>query len=152
MTKSPGMVGSIKALFLSSSAGGVFHSANSALHEETKALAKEHKFSFFHLDGKQMDGKKQLFNQAATVMHLPEYFANNWDSFEECITDFEWLESAGFVIYFDHINHFQEHHSSELETFVEILIDACEYWTDEKRPMLVIMHGGKAPKGTKKLP
>jgi RNAse (barnase) inhibitor barstar len=127
----------------------VLHGAVAASVLQT--AAKKAGYAYFHLDGKAMDGKKALFNQAATVMHLPDYFASNWDSFEECVTDFEWLDNPGFVIHFEHIEHFQQHHGAELETFIEMMIDVCEYWDEEKRPMLVVLSGGKLPKHAKKL-
>jgi RNAse (barnase) inhibitor barstar len=139
-----------KRLFSDPAFAGVYFASEADLAPALKE-AKASGLACFHMDGKSMDGKKQLFNQAATVMHFPDYFANNWDSFEECITDFEWIDNPGFVLQFDHIDHLQEKHPADLENFIDIMIDTCEYWNDEGKALYVLLSGKEAPEHTKRL-
>lgn len=115
-------------------------------------LAKAKGLAYFHLEGKSIEKKEQFLNHAATVMHFPDYFGNNWDAFEECITDFEWMDEAeGFVIHFDHTDNFAAHHESQLETVIELFQDAVDYWKGEGKPMLVLLSGSDPVQGVKKI-
>ncbi len=141
----------LEKLFAQESPRGVFWLKAPATPAAVGKLAKARGLTCFHLEGKSIEKKEQFLNHAATVMHFPDYFSNNWDAFEECITDFEWLDAAGFVIYFDHTDNFAAHHESQLETVVELFQDAVNYWKDEGKPMVVLLSGKEAVPGVKKI-
>ena len=131
--------------------GGVWYLAN---HVEAKALqgaAKRGGFAFFHIDGKNIARKEQLLNHFATALHFPKGFGHNWDALEECLTDLEWVDAEGYVIYYDHIDGFLEAHPDQFETFVEILRDAVSSWKEDGEAMVVLLSGAKPPKGVAKL-
>ena len=116
---------------------------------EQQAIAKG--FAFFHIEGQKIEKKEQFLNHSALVMHFPEHFGNNWDAFEDFLTDLSWIDDGkaenGYVILFDHFDPFAEHHESQLETVVEIFQSATQYWHDQGKAMFVLLHG----KGGKEL-
>ena len=123
-------------------------------HMDPKAVqsaAKHAGFAFFHVDGKNIGRKEQLLNHVATAMHFPGDFGHNWDALEECLTDLEWVDAEGYVLYYDHIDGLLEGHPDQFETLVEILRDAVASWKDDDTAMIVLLHGAKAPKGVAKL-
>jgi RNAse (barnase) inhibitor barstar len=123
-------------------------------HVETKALqaaAKRHGFAFFHIDGKNIARKEQLLNHAATAMHFPKGFGHNWDALEECLTDLEWVDDDGYVLYYDHTDALLNAHPDQFETLVEILQDAVKSWKEDGTAMVVLLSGSKPPKGVAKL-
>lgn len=141
----------VKKLFEGGAPSGVFWLKTPAAAPDLSKLAKSHGMAFFHLDGKNIEKKEQFLNHAATAMHFPDYFGNNWDSFEECLTDLEWVDAEGFAIYFDHTEGFAQHHESQLETVVELFQDAVDTWKSEGKPMLVLLSGNEPVNGVKKL-
>ncbi|HEX4859222.1 MAG TPA: barstar family protein [Usitatibacteraceae bacterium] len=137
----------LKKLFDSDSPSGVYWlKAHQAVGDLSK-LAKVKKFAFFHLEGQKIEKKEQFLNHAAVAMKFPTHFGRNWDAFYDCLTDFEWLEAPGYVIYFDHTDAFASHHESELATVTEIFQDAVDYWKEEGKPMLVLLSGSHPPEG-----
>ena len=114
-------------------------------------LAKGAGFAFFHIDGKNITRKEQLMNAVATALHFPKHFGNNWDALEECLTDLEWVDADGYMIYYDHIDGLLTTHPDQFETLVEILRDAVGSWKEDGEPMVVLLSGAKAPKGVAKL-
>jgi RNAse (barnase) inhibitor barstar len=131
--------------------GGVWFLPNHVEPKALQGLAKRSDFAFFHIDGKNIARKEQLMNAAATALHFPKHFGNNWDALEECLTDLEWVDAEGYVIYYDHIDGLLETHPDQFETLVEILRDAVASWKEDGAAMVVLLSGAKGPKGVSKL-
>lgn len=131
--------------------GGVWFLPNHVESKAIQALAKHAGFAFFHIEGKNITRKEQLLNHVATALHFPKHFGNNWDALEECLTDLDWIEAEGYVIYYDHIDGLLDTHPDQFETLVEILRDSVAAWKEDDAAMVVLLSGGKAPKGVAKL-
>ena len=87
----------------------------------------------------------------ATALRFPGEFGHNWDALEECLTDLEWVDADGYLIYYDHIDGLLGAHPDQFETLVEILRDAVASWKSDDSAMVVLLSGTKAPKGVAKL-
>ena len=131
--------------------GGVWFLPGHAEPRAVQKLAKAAGFAFFHIEGKNIGRKEQLMNAMATALRLPKEFGHNWDALEEHLTDLEWVEADGYVIYYDHIDALLQAHPDQFETLVEILRDAVASWKEDGTAMLVLLSGAKAPKGVGKL-
>lgn len=136
---------------LEANRGGVWFLPVHADAKSVQAVAKRHGFAFFHIDGKNISRKEQFLNHTATALHFPEHFGHNWDALEECLTDLEWVDAEGYVIYYEHIDGLLTAHPDQFETLVEILRDAVVSWKEDDTAMVVLLSGAKAPKGVSKL-
>jgi RNAse (barnase) inhibitor barstar len=144
---------SLEALndLLEDETGGVFFLPRHAEPRDVQAAARRAKFAYFHIDGKNISRKEQLLNHVATALRFPDYFGGNWDALEECLTDMEWVDAPGYLIYYDHIDGLLAAHPDQFSTFVEICRDAVGSWKEDGTPMVVLLSGAKAPKGVAKL-
>jgi RNAse (barnase) inhibitor barstar len=131
--------------------GGVWFLPRPLEAKSLQAAAKRAGYAFFHLDGKNIERKEQLLNHVATALHFPNHFGQNWDALEECLTDLEWVDGDGYLIYFDHIDGLLTAHPDQFATFVEIVRDAVESWKEDGEAMVVVLSGARAPKGVSKL-
>ena len=131
--------------------GGVWFLPEHADVKAVQACAKRNGFAFFHIEGKNIARKEQLLNHAATALRFPDEFGHNWDALEECLTDLEWVDADGYLIYYDHIDGLLAAHPDQFETLVEILRDAVASWKSDDTAMVVLLSGSKAPKGVGKL-
>jgi RNAse (barnase) inhibitor barstar len=141
----------LKSLFAADHPQGVFWLKSHAVVTELGKLAKSKKMAFYHLEGQKIEKKEQFLNHAAVVMKFPSHFGNNWDAFYDCLTDMDWADADGYVVYFDHTDAFADHHESQLETVIELFQDAVGYWKDEGKAMLVLLSGSHAPSGVRKI-
>ena len=116
-----------------------------------RKAAKEAGFAFFHIDGKTIARKEQLLNHMATTMGFPKEFGHNWDALEDHLTDLDWVDGDGSLIYYDHIDALLTAHPDQFETLVEILRDAVKSWQEDGEAMVVLLSGTKAPKGVARL-
>jgi len=131
--------------------GGVWFLPSHVAPKAMQKLAKGAGFAFFHIDGTKINRKEQLMNAVATALHFPKHFGDNWDALEECLTDLEWIEADGYLIYYDHIDALLATHPDQFETLVEILRDSVAQWKEDGEAMVVLLSGGKPPKGVVKL-
>jgi RNAse (barnase) inhibitor barstar len=138
-------------LLASEHPSGVYWLKTHASVAELQKHSRAKSLSFFHLEGKKIEKKDQFLNHAAVAMKFPDHFGKNWDAFYDCLTDMEWAESNGYVIYFDHTDGFADHHESQLETVIELFQDAVDFWKGDGKSMLVLLSGDHAPAGVKKL-
>ena len=136
---------------LESNRGGVWFMQAHADTKSVQSAAKRHGFAFFHIDGKSVSRKEQLLNATATAMRFPADFGHNWDALEECLTDLEWVDADGYLVYYDHIDGLLGAHPDQFETLVEILRDAVASWKEDDTAMVVLLSGAKPPKGVSKL-
>ena len=136
---------------LEANRGGVWSLPAHADPKAVQAVAKRAGYAFFHIEGKNIGRKEQLLNHVAIALHFPKDFGANWDALEECLTDLEWVDADGYVIYYDHIDGLLDAHPDQFETLVEILRDAVASWKEDDTAMVVLLSGDKAPKGVGKL-
>ena len=131
--------------------GGVWFLPSRAEPRALQKAAKEAGFAFFHVEGKNIGRKEQLLNHVATALHFPGDFGHNLDALEECLTDLEWVDADGYLLYYDHIDPLLTAHPDQFETLIEILSDAVTSWKEDGTAMIVLLSGSKAPKGVAKL-
>jgi RNAse (barnase) inhibitor barstar len=131
--------------------GGVYFVPGNPDAKALQKLAKSAGYAFFHIDGKNIARKEQLLTHAALALNFPKSFGANWDALEECLTDLEWVDGDGYLIYYDHIDGLLAAHPDQFETLVEILRDAVASWKDDGEAMVAVLSGAKPPKGVAKL-
>jgi RNAse (barnase) inhibitor barstar len=131
--------------------GGVWYVPNHADPKAVQRLAKAAGYAFFHVEGRNITNKEQLLGHVATALNLPKEFGHNWDALEEYLTDLEWVDADGYVIYYDHIDGLLNAHPDQFETLVEILRDAVASWKEDGTAMIVLLSGTKPPKAVPRL-
>src|SRR5712692_4855415 len=103
--------------------------------------------------GKKMCKRAALFNEFAAALQFPDYFGDNLDAFDECITDLEWLNARGYLIVIlnaDEVLADTTDPDSDFRVFVDQLNSAAlqwskpikqgEAWDRDARPFHVIFH------------
>jgi len=55
-----------------------------------------------HLHGERCQTYDGFFSECAAAFQFPGYFGNNWNAWDECINDLDWLEFTSLAIVIDH--------------------------------------------------
>ena len=72
-----------------------------------------------------------LFDEFAAALQFPCYFGENWDAFDECITDLAWLPAEAYVfLIVRSIYLLDKEPGDRLQLFLEILQNAGEEWSN----------------------
>lgn len=112
------------------------------LPENSRALvdmfiSKEYKV--FSLEGTKIKSKADLLRQMSQVMKFPDYFGNNWDALEECLSDLSWITAKGFVIKFVNADNFIAICPSDFRVFVQIIESVSKSWSIEETDFILIV-------------
>lgn len=86
--------------------------------------------------------KQGLLTEWAAALQFPYYFGVNWDAFEECLNDMDWLPARSYVMALTHADQVLPQ-GRDLLTFLAILNTAATRWvrtTDEatRQPRLPV--------------
>ncbi len=81
-----------------------------------------------YINGSDCTTKTDLFNTFSEVFEFPDYFANNWDSFDELICDLSWISEDEIQLKVSNYNDLLSKASDEdQDIFYEILSNVEEY-------------------------
>lgn len=80
------------------------------------------------LRGKRCSTKQTLFQEWAAALQFPYYFGENWDAFDECITDLEWLPARGYVFAITLTDLLLRDADEDLQVLVRLLEKASAEW------------------------
>jgi RNAse (barnase) inhibitor barstar len=83
-------------------------------------------------DGRKCHTKAGLLGEFARVLDFPSYFGKNWDAFEECVTDLQWLPTPGYLFVITEADQVLPDHDEEYETFITILEESGKVWGSEQ--------------------
>lgn len=86
--------------------------------------------SIIEIDGSICKDKKSLMNEMAKKLNFPCYFSHNWDSFDECLNDLEWLEFIGLLIVFKNTESLLVNELDNLDNFYDIILNATIEWNE----------------------
>jgi len=85
--------------------------------------------------GSKMRRLPGLYDEFAAAFQFPDYFGENWDALDDCMTDLDWLPAAGYVLFVSNaVEVLSEEPEKQFETFVSVLSGTCEQWARAKRP------------------
>lgn len=80
--------------------------------------------------GKNMNSAQGLFNEFAAALQFPCYFGNNWNAFDECMADLEWLPGKGYLIMIVDGSHLLRDEPGELAVFLRIMRSVSQDWEE----------------------
>ncbi len=93
--------------------------------------------------GKRCTTRERLFQEWAAALQFPSYFGENWDAFEECLSDLEWLPPGGLVLFITRSDLLLElTPDDDLDTLADILITVAREWKNNHplAPFHLVLH------------
>ena len=88
----------------------------------------------FYLDGKEITNKQTFLKQAGESLKFPAYYGQNWDAFNDCITDLGWCPARAYILIYDQPEIFAKAEPEQWQIALTILNYAVEYWREKKHP------------------
>lgn len=115
--------------------GELYSLMYSAVHEKDAYVC--------YLRGRFCTNLSGFFREVSSGMRFPFYFGWNWNAFDECITDLEWLKFSGILIIVDNSDLLFSDEASPTE-FKNVLLKhlsiAADYWQSQSIYFSVLLN------------
>ena len=85
------------------------------------------------IQGRRCETPQSLFQEWAAALQFPYYFGHNWDAFDECITDLEWLPGSCYTFFVTQLDLVLPQYPNDFKAFIEIMHDAHDEWKTPNR-------------------
>ncbi|HDR4565347.1 MULTISPECIES: barstar family protein [Bacillus cereus group] len=95
-----------------------------------KDLRIEDNIELIPINGSKCGDINGLFSEFSKKMNFPDYFGDNWNSFDECINDLSWLKSKQYLILINDTEKLLANDNENFEVLIEILSDTCMEWAE----------------------
>lgn len=84
------------------------------------------------------DYETALIDQISREFMFPGWAGSNWNSVQDCLTDLNWLDKAGFWCFFSGSNQLKEKDEPLYNLLREIFRSAGESWSPEGTPFRLV--------------
>ncbi len=71
-----------------------------------------------------------FFDEIGAALQLPNYFGENWDALDECLTDLEWLPGDAYLLVVTQSELLLDREPNELATLLKVLETAAHDWAE----------------------
>ncbi|MFG1998247.1 barstar family protein [Spirillospora sp. NPDC048911] len=96
----------------------------------------------FRLDGHAAKGKESFLRMCAEAFQFPDWFGNNWDALEDCLTDLSWAPGRkGYLVGYEAWAELAAADQGSFRTALDVFAEAVESWRDSDSPMTVLLIG-----------
>jgi hypothetical protein len=91
------------------------------------------------LDGRRCATKTALLGEFARALGFPAEAGRNWDAFEECLADLEWLPGSGYLVVVTDGDALLRGRDEDYATFVDVVEGVGREWAERHRPFHVVV-------------
>ena len=81
--------------------------------------------------GKRCTTLQSLFQEWAAAFQFPYYFGENWDAFEECLCDLDWLPAESYLVVVTEVEKTLARLDKQFHTLMDILASVSAHWKSE---------------------
>ena len=115
--------------------------------EAAEAAARELGYFCVRIDGGSVPDQAALLGRLARELHFPDYFGQNWDALQDCLTDLpDWLPAPGYVIVFTDAEAVCRRRREDLSALKDVLGSAAQFWREQEPPRsFKVVFLGSAP-------
>ena len=104
--------------------------------DEIADAVRGSKLNFARIALQGITEKTALLRKIAATLGFPDWFGENWDALEDCLTDMSWREAQGHVLVFEGFQFLPE---DDLGVLIDVLISAAEFWADQDKPFFAVL-------------
>jgi hypothetical protein len=91
--------------------------------------------------GNKMRLVNNLFDEFAAAFQFPCYFGENWNAFDECLADLEWLPASGYVLFVTNAaDVLRDEPPSEFITFARLLHSISDEWSNNRQKAFRVVY------------
>jgi hypothetical protein len=81
----------------------------------------------------KFQAKDKLLRGIAAALEFPDWFGENWDALEDCLSDLSWRKAAGHVLLFERAKV-----GDDFGVLLDVLRSVAEYWATRSTPFFAV--------------
>lgn len=81
-----------------------------------------------YIRGQKCRTKNELFNEFSSALQFPYYFGENWDAFDECINDLDWIDGKSYIIVILDADAVFHNDDAQFKTLIQVIQRASTEW------------------------
>ena len=93
------------------------------------------KLNFARIALEGISAKPALLRSIGLALGFPDWFGENWDALEDCLTDLSWRQAQGHVLVFEG---FQFLPADDVGVLIDVLASAAEFWAGLGKPFFAV--------------
>ena len=114
--------------------------ARSGVYRATRADAiadavRGSKLSLARISLQGIAEKPALLRSIGSALGFPDWYGENWDALEDCLTDLSWRQGQGHVLVFEG---FQFLPADDVGVLIDVLASAAEFWAGQGKPFFAV--------------
>ena len=113
--------------FVSRTERGDYEAAATALGFEVAAV-----------DFQGCTGKDDALARFARALRFPDWFGDNWDALQDCLSDLSWLPAEGYLLLLDGTDEWRKADPHGFGITLDILEQASHAWRAERVPFWAV--------------
>ena len=82
--------------------------------------------------------KDSLLDALGRALDFPAYYGRNWDAAWDCLTELDWPADRLLAVRLPIVAG-SDVDEAALETFLELLADACQHWAEQDRALCLLV-------------
>ncbi len=114
------------------------HYAQTDEADKAKIGLKNGRTVLLECDVSDVKSDEMLFHKLAKVFNFPDYFGHNWDAFNECLSDLEWLPADSYILFLSGSELFWKKQTFTAGKLVSAWLSAAEQWSREGVPFHLV--------------
>lgn len=84
--------------------------------------------------GDKSESVSGFFDEISAALQFPLYFGENWNAFNDCITDLDWLEGDSYILLISNaVSLLSEANHEDFRILVKMLTIANEEWVEPNK-------------------
>ena len=93
------------------------------------------KLNFARIALEGIRAKPALLRSIGAALGFPDWFGENWDALEDCLTDLSWRQAQGHVLVFEGFRFLP---ADDVGVLMDVLASAAEFWAGQGKPFFAV--------------
>lgn len=102
--------------------------------EALLAAAEANNFIVYRADLRAARTRDQLLKIVGEGLELPAWYGANYDALMDCVCDFNWIPSPGYVIILENCHNINTVSPPEFNMLIDVFAVAANSWREEDKP------------------
>lgn len=81
-----------------------------------------------YINGEKCTNLRKTFKEFSKIFRFHKYFSYNWDSFDECINDLDWLNEDEYILIIDNCEKLLEKNEEDFKHLLKLLDNTAYEW------------------------